>query len=156
MKRAILISLLALLVSGATAQKWQNPEFIGENKLSANTLLIPFAEQPAFGENNEQSPYLKMLNGNWNFKFLTSPNDAPSDFSQPNFNDDDWDKIIVPSNWQTKGFGTPIYTNQVHPFPVNPPFVPVDGNETGLYRLKFSVPSSWDGRRVIIHFAGVQ
>ncbi len=156
MKRSILISILALLVAGAAAQKWQDPEFIGENKLPANTLLIPFANQPAFGENNEHSPFLKMLNGQWKFRFLTNPNSSPADFAQPSFDDSDWDKIIVPSNWQTKGFGTPIYTNQVHPFPVNPPFVPVEGNETGLYRQSFSIPNGWEGRQVIIHFAGVQ
>jgi beta-galactosidase len=156
MKKTILLITLALFVLVSLAQKWQDPQIIGENKLPAKTVLIPFAEQPLLGTHNEQSPYLKMLNGNWNFKFLTNPNNTPNDFSQTTFNDSDWDKIIVPSNWQTKGFGIPIYTNQIHPFPVNPPLVPVDGNETGLYRLPFSVPSSWDGRRVIIHFAGVQ
>ena len=156
MKKLILISLLSITFFNAVTQNWQNPEFIGENKLPAKALLIPFAEHPTFNLANEESPYLKMLNGQWRFKFLTNPNTAPADFTQPNFNDSDWDKIIVPSNWQTKGFGTPIYTNQVHPFPINPPIVPVEGNETGLYRQLFSVPSGWDGRQVIIHFAGVQ
>jgi beta-galactosidase/beta-glucuronidase len=156
MKKLILISLLALFVSSAAAQKWQDPSIIGENKLPANTLIIPFTEQPAFNAANEESPYLKMLNGKWNFKFFTNPNDTPDNFTESDFDDSDWSKIIVPSNWQTKGFGTPIYTNQVHPFPVNPPNVPVEGNETGLYRLWFSIPNSWDGRQIIIHFAGVQ
>jgi beta-galactosidase/beta-glucuronidase len=156
MKKLILISLLSIAFFNAATQNWQNPEFIGENKLQAKALLIPFAEQPTFDLANEKSPYLKMLNGQWRFKFLTNPNAAPAGFTQPNFDDSNWDKIIVPSNWQTKGFGTPIYTNQVHPFPINPPIVPVEGNETGLYRQWFSVPDSWDGRQIIIHFAGVQ
>ncbi|MFO8022170.1 MAG: glycoside hydrolase family 2 TIM barrel-domain containing protein, partial [Perlabentimonas sp.] len=156
MKKSILLIILALLGFGISAQNWQDPETIAINKLPANSLLIPFDEQPDFGEANEMSPFIETLNGNWRFKLLNNPLEMPEEFPESSFEDSDWDKISVPSYWQTKGYGTPIYTNQQHPFPVNPPLVPNDGNETGLYRHSFKVPQNWDNRQVIIHFAGVQ
>lgn len=50
----------------------------------------------------------------------------------------------VPSNWQMHGFDRPIYTNVVYPFPLDPPFVPVD-NPTGCYRTYFHIPKEWKG-----------
>lgn len=156
MKNIITIIIISFVVNAVFSQNWQNPEMIGENKLPAHTLLIPFDKQPDFGQANEQSKYLKMLNGEWNYLFLTNPLNTPKDFADVNYNDGSWSKIPVPSNWQTKGYGRPIYTNQRHPFPVNPPFVPNEGNETGLYRVKFEIPRDWENRQVILHFAGVQ
>ncbi len=156
MKKSILLIILALLGFGISAQNWQDPETIAINKLPANSLLIPFDDQPDFGEANEMSPFIETLNGNWRFKLLNNPLEMSEEFPESSFEDSDWVKISVPSYWQTKGYGTPIYTNQHHPFPVNPPLVPNDGNETGLYRHSFKVPQNWDNRQVIIHFAGVQ
>jgi len=68
----------------------------------------------------------------------------------------DWDVIPVPSNWQVLGYGRPIYTNIKHPFPANPPFIPEDANETGLYRKTFTVPDSWSDKEIYLHFAGAQ
>ena len=34
-----------------------------------------------------------------------------------------WDKIAVPGNWQTQGYGTPIYVNMGYPFVRNRPYV---------------------------------
>lgn len=55
---------------------------------------------------------------------------------------------IVPSNWQMHGFDKPIYTNITYPFPLDPPFVPVD-NPTGCYRICFQIPSEWKGMTYI-------
>lgn len=48
-------------------------------------------------------------------------------------------QIRVPGNWETQGFGQPVYTNFKYPFPVKPPYVPED-NPTGCYRLSFTLP----------------
>jgi len=50
----------------------------------------------------------------------------------------------VPSNWQLHGFDIPIYTNVVYPFPVDPPFIPME-NPTGCYRTYFQIPKEWEG-----------
>ncbi len=156
MKKTILSIILAVWTLATIAQNWQDPEIIGVNKLPAHSLLVPFAKQPIYGEANESSPFLMMLNGDWSFRLITNPLETPTEFSNIDFIQNGWDKIPVPSYWQTKGYGTPIYTNQRHPFPVNPPNVPSNGNETGLYRHAFNVPEHWDNQQIIIHFAGVQ
>ncbi len=156
MKKGIISALLSVVCLNLSAQNWQNPEIIGENKLPAHSLLIPFQEEPDFNTFNEQSPYYMSLNGDWNFFFLMNPLNTPDDFAKTSFDDSNWKKLPVPSNWQTKGYGTPVYTNQLHPFPPNPPHVPNEGNETGLFRHRFEIPKSWRNCNVILHFAGVQ
>ena len=57
----------------------------------------------------------------------------------------------VPSNWEMHGFGRPIYTNVVYPFPLNPPRVP-DDNPTGCYRTYFNLPKEWEGMTATITY----
>lgn len=54
-------------------------------------------------------------------------------------------QIVVPGNWETQGFGRPVYTNFQYPFDVNPPFVPKD-NPTGCYWTRFEAGSLPGGR----------
>ena len=62
----------------------------------------------------------------------------------------------MPSNWQLHGYGYPIYTNIRYAWgEPDPPRVPHDFNPVGSYRREFKIPDDWDGRQVIIHFAGV-
>ncbi len=53
--------------------------------------------------------------------------------------------IPVPSNWELQGFGTYNYGEQQ--------FAKAD--EHGLYRLRFTVPVEWKGRRIRVVFEGV-
>ena len=150
---------LLLLCSSAIAQEWQDPTIIGRNKLpahsSATEWLYPTAAA-ALVQVRNNLPYRQSLNGRWRFQFLENPAAAPANFMSPTFSHQSWDEIPVPSNWQVLGYGQPIYTNIKHPFPVNPPLVPTDKNETGLYRKTFTVPGEWKDRAVFLHFAGVQ
>ncbi len=57
----------------------------------------------------------------------------------------EWTTIPVPSNWEQQGFGTYNYGES--------PGAKAD--EHGLYRLRFSVPDEWKGKRVRIVFDGV-
>jgi len=49
-----------------------------------------------------------------------------------------------------RGYGKPIYTNVTYPFFKNPPY-PV-----GSYRRAFEIPDNWEGKKIYLHFAGVQ
>ncbi|RAL48824.1 hypothetical protein DM860_001144 [Cuscuta australis] len=62
--------------------------------------------------------------------------------------------LPVPSNWQCHGYDKPIYTNTKYPFHFDPPKVP-DENPTGCYRTMFFIPKEWEGRRIFLHFEGV-
>ena len=64
----------------------------------------------------------------------------------------------MPSNWQTQGYDKPIYLNTRYPWAPDdpqPPFIPPDYNPVGSYRTTFELPAGWSGRRVFLHFDGV-
>ncbi|GAA2971578.1 beta-galactosidase [Microbacterium terrae] len=90
------------------------------------------------------------LNGRWRFRFSSDPS-TPIDFvgAVPA----GWQEIDVPSHWQLRGFGTPVYTNHPYPFPLDPPRVP-DENPTGDYVRAFDAPAEWHGR-IVLRFEGV-
>ena len=78
------------------------------------------------------------LNGQWRFFYANKPEEVPQDFFLPNFKDSKWDKIDVPSNWEMKGYGDPIFRNVPTPFKATPPNVPREYNPTGAYRRTFT------------------
>ncbi|MER7581157.1 glycoside hydrolase family 2 TIM barrel-domain containing protein [Kitasatospora sp. NPDC097691] len=94
------------------------------------------------------------LNGQWAFRFSPTLHGEPDGFQDPEFDDGSWDALPVPSHWQLRGYGRPIYLNVSYPIPLDPPFVP-DENETGDYRRVFDLPESWDGMPAVVRFGGV-
>ncbi len=156
-----------LLVSVCLAQDWQNQNIIGINKERAHCTMMPYNDvEAALTCNRLQSDNYMNLNGVWKFKWSKQPSLRPVDFYQPKFDISQWDDIDVPSNWQLKGYGTPIYANSLYPFKAYPPYVmkTTDTNFTsyqlknpvGSYRREFKLPKGWKGRKVFIHFAGVK
>ncbi len=93
------------------------------------------------------------LSGTWRFRLLDHAAAAP-DFASPDHDDSQWAELPVPSSWPMHGHGRPAYTNVVYPFPVNPPHVPTD-NPTGDHRIRFAVPSGWQGLPAVLRFDGV-
>ena len=162
-RRPLILLALTLSVGWPSTQAsepvpdWENPAVFGRRTLPAHATLTPWPDEGgALGFAGERSSRRRLLNGVWRFHFLPGRSGAPAGFSDTGFDDSAWDEIAVPSNWQREGFGTPMYVNVQHPFPPDPPRVPRDRNETGLYRSRFTVPGRWDGMRVVLHFAGVQ
>ncbi len=134
---------------------WENPRVIHRNRLPAHALLLPYPdEESALTGERGNSPWFRLLNGQWQFCYVTSPSLVPAGFQNPDYDASAWDTITVPSNWQMVGYGRPHYTNVIYPFPVDPPRVPSE-NPTGCYRRTFSVPVDWRDRPVIIRFEGV-
>ncbi|KAG9234094.1 glycoside hydrolase family 2 protein [Amylocarpus encephaloides] len=96
------------------------------------------------------------LNGTWKFQHANSPFEAPKGFASPDYDVSRWKDIQVPSMWQLEGYGKPEYSNVVYPFPVDPPFiVPYDGNQTGSYSRRFTVPKNFSSKQIRIRFEGV-
>ncbi|NCA68276.1 MAG: hypothetical protein EOM87_09480 [Clostridia bacterium] len=85
------------------------------------------------------------LNGEWRFKFFESVNNVPENYYDKSFDITTFDKIAVPSNWQLKGYGIPIYTNIRYPYPVeskNKKLIPLihdDINPAGIYCRNFMI-----------------
>lgn len=158
MYRRLSLLLLAATMAGgisAAVNDWENPQVFAEGRLAPRATAFPYPSgAEAIKGDHASSPWFMSLNGKWAFKFSPKPADRPADFYKSGYDTSSWDSIPVPSNWELQGYGTPIYTNVVYPYPNNIPNIPHDDNPVGSYTRTFSIPSSWDGRQVYLHFDG--
>jgi beta-galactosidase len=159
---AFLVFLFALLIPVALpaemagSRDWENPEVIGRNKMPPHAFFHAHSSEKE-ALTGAAPAFVQSLNGSWRFHWAKRPADRPMTFHELNYDDSDWTEIPVPSNWQLHGYGIPIYTNVQYPFGrPDPPRIPHDINSVGSYRRTFSLPSSWRGRRVVLHFSGVE
>ena len=137
-------------------EEWDDLNVIQQNTTNPHANMMSYSDEAsALTMDRNKSPWFKLLNGNWKFNWAKNPTSRPVNFYNQDFDDSKWKTIPVPSNWQMHGYGTPIYTNHRYPFPTKAPRAPRKYNPVGSYRKNFSVPQSWDGRRTLIHFAGV-
>ncbi|MFC0878695.1 glycoside hydrolase family 2 TIM barrel-domain containing protein [Saccharicrinis sp. FJH2] len=145
--------LFIAVSSSAKSPDWENPQIFGINKEvpRATSMTYP-TEEMALDDNYSASPYYQLLSGTWKFNWAPNPSQRPADFYKTDYDVSCWDDIQVPSNWELKGYGIPIYTNITYPFPKRPPHIPHGDNPVGSYKRNFTVPSNWDGRRVYLHF----
>ena len=106
----------------------------------------------------EKTEY-QSLNGLWKFSWSREFKDSPKNFHKAGYDVSAWDEIEVPSNWQMKGYGNPIYVNAGYSdfdsdaFPaVKTPY----GNPVGCYVKTFNLNAEWENKQVFIHFDGVE
>ncbi len=151
--RRVLTAIFVLVAAAAMAQDpcWENPEMFAENRLPARATLMPYpSAEEAFARG--ESSFVMDISGEWRFHWSATPAEAPEGFWAVDYDDEAWGTMPVPGNWELNGYGYPIYTNIVYPFPKNPPYIPHDDNPTGCYRHEFDIPAEWEGRRIILHF----
>jgi len=136
---------------------WDNPFVVERHKETGRATSIPYANRSQARRGApDQSEFFKSLDGDWQFRLAENPVCAPQDFHRTEFAANDWDSILVPSNWQLQGYDIPMYTNVQYPFPINVNYtVPHENNPTGCYRRAFSIPESWQGKQIFVHFKGV-
>ena len=159
MKRfiAILTSVLAIQAQ-AQVHDWENPAVLGINKLPYHaTLQLPSKEK--------ECKEIVSLDGQWLFHWSRNPEERPIDFYREDYDVSQWGTITVPGNWQTQGYGTPIYININYPFVRNRPSVtsepPKDWtayenrNPVGSYVTFFDVTKEMLSKNLILHFGGV-
>ena len=105
------------------------------------------------------------LDGQWLFHWSSKPENRPADFYREDYDVSGWDKIAVPGNWQTQGYGTPIYININYPFVRNRPSVTTEPpkdwtayenrNPVGSYVTFVDVTKEMLSKNLILHFGGV-
>ena len=148
------------MVLGAHATnkpEWNNVNVLHINKEEPHTTMMVYKSvDAALGFDKSKSEYHKSLNGRWHFNWSKNPSLRPEKFYQTKYNVSDWATIPVPSNWELQGHGIPIYTNDTYPFEHENVEAPSEWNPVGSYRRQFTVPQTWDGREIYIHFDGVQ
>lgn len=159
MKRTgILAGFFLIGIAGFSQTKnndWENPVLFEVNKEAPHaTFMIFDNQQDVIADDYKRSPYYQSLNGTWKFIYTAKHADRIRDFFRNELNTAKWNDITVPSNWEIKGFGIPIYTNIVYPFPKNPPFIG-ENNPVGTYRKEFTLPDKWNGREVMLNFGSI-
>lgn len=157
MKRLLLVvSLLSGIAFAQTKNNdWENPQFYELNKEKPHATFMLFDKKQDVAEDDyNRSPYYKSLNGTWKFVYVDKYANRQQDFYRTDLDDSKWNNIPVPSNWELKGFGIPIYTNITYPFPKNPPYIG-ENNPVGTYRREFTVPDNWDGNEVMLQFGSI-
>ncbi|MFB7245800.1 glycoside hydrolase family 2 TIM barrel-domain containing protein [Streptomyces populi] len=96
------------------------------------------------------------LNGRWDFRLSPAADTEDDSFAAEGYEPGGWAEVQVPGHWVMQGHGSPIYTNHLYPFPVDPPRVPAE-NPTGDHLRRFDLPPDWpaDGGTVL-RFDGVE
>ncbi len=104
------------------------------------------------------------LDGEWKFRLFSRPEET-GEFYLTGADEAEYSSIMVPGSWEVQGFGKPIYTNYVYPWPVDgengvdgmpdPWRVPED-NPTGCYRRSFRLDEIRPEARYALRFEGVE
>ncbi len=137
-------------------ENWENPEVFAINKEAPKSYFIPYLEDgDVRTDEHSKSPFYTSLNGKWNFNIVSKPSERPYYFFKTDYDDSDWDRITVPSNWELEGFDIPIYTNVKYPHDKTPPNIQNDYNPVGSYRRHFDIASLNDQEEVYLHFGAV-
>jgi len=139
---------------------WENFAVYGVNKEAGRTSALPYNDLRSAVEKKD-SPYKTSLNGTWKFYHQWGTRSLPPGFESEPFDDSTWDDIFVPSVWQLKGYGKPIYLARSYPSAIctdetKIPSIDDALNEVGIYRRNFVIPASWNNRQVYIHFGSVK
>ncbi len=166
--RTVFVALTCLIGPAlADSPDWENEQVVHINTEAPRATFVPFPDAAmAVAGDRESSPFFRSLDGAWKFNWVPKPEDRPTNFFQTDFDDSTWKTIDVPSNWEMKGYGVPIYLGSGYPFKMDPPRVTEEPptnwtayaqrDPVGSYRRTFELPADWAGRRVFIHFDGVE
>ena len=129
-------------------RKYENLQYLHENTLPPREHYIPYDSlEKALAGDKSQSAYYMCLNGTWDFRYFSRDIDCPQTI-------DNWETIKVPGCWQSQGYEKPYYTNQLYPYPVDPPFVP-DDNPVGVYRRTVTLTQEQAEKELYLNFEGV-
>lgn len=139
---------------------WENPYIIKENKEDGHNTAMPYAGvKDALA--GSDAPTKFSLAGTWKFYWQQGVDELRTDYYAENYDDSSWDDIPVPSLWQLKGYGKPIYLCSSLPSALSSvkgeiPKINHSLNEIGVYRRTFEIPESFDGKEIFIHFGAVK
>lgn len=170
MKKTMMLLTATLTGLLFAAPEWEDETIYQVNREPARAALLPTAEGTVVSLNTPTSEYSKggpaCLPGVWKFHFSMTPEGRAKDFWKPGFNTSTWDTIEVPLSWQIAGYGTPIYSNELYPFKVNPPSVTSEPpknwtafkerNSVGSYVRTFTLPKDFNKGKVYLRFDGVE
>mgnify|MGYP000855220235 FL=1 len=135
------------------AHPWADQSVLHHNRLPARAYFVgyPDATTAASMQRGLSDQWLS-LDGVWRFAFFERPDLVPEEFWDV---EQGWPGIDVPGLWQTQGYGRLQYTDELFPFPVDPPNPPEE-NPTGAYQRTFRLEPDDLDRQVVLRFDGVE
>ncbi|WP_114854351.1 glycoside hydrolase family 2 TIM barrel-domain containing protein [Brachybacterium sp. YJGR34] len=138
-----------------TPNFWEDHTLTGRGRLPARAYFFGYADAPtAAAMRREDSRGFTSLSGPWRFRLVDGP--ARVDPAVHRRLHRDWDLVEVPHLWQLDGYGTPAYTDEAYPFPVDPPFVP-STTPTAVYQRTVTIDALAPEReRVLLRLDGVE
>ncbi len=156
-----LFGILLPLVFYAQKPFWLDETKNEENRMPMHASFYAFNNLSEANQNLwEHSVNYLNLNGIWKFKWTESPDQLPGNFEAKGFDDTGWDHFKIPATWEVNGYGYPIYVNVGYEFQnlmkPNPPTVPMNINNTGVYRREINLPANWIGKKLILHIGAAK
>ena len=124
------------------------------NKREGRAYFIPFTdkavlEKTDFRKERFSSDLVRVLSGEWEFKYYAHASELPVSFDTEKT---EFDKINVPSTWQRTGYEPPVYLNCPYEIETKPPVLP-DDMSAGVYRKTFEVTDT--DKVYLLNFLGV-
>ena len=134
---------------------YENMDILHENTMPNRCYYIPASKiMHTLVEHREQSDRIKLLNGQWKFRYYNSIYDLQEHFYEKDTDVSDYDTVPVPGTWQMAGYDAHQYTNIHYPFPFDPPYVPQD-NPCGTYIHEFEYRRCAKAPKAYLTFEGV-
>lgn len=154
--RYLLFFFMLITLSAGAQNDWENLDVLQKNRARSHAFYIPFdnREQALAWDVEGSSRYLS-LNGVWKFNWVGKPGERPMDFYKVGYDVRTWDDIEVPSNWELKGYGVPIYVETGFGFKAKWPNVDPENDPVGSYKREFNIPGKWIGDKIMLHFGAV-
>lgn len=139
---------------------WENPLIIKENKEDGHNTAPTYLSVKDALEKVEPATRFS-LNGIWKFHWQQGVDDFDEQIVSDEYSCLGWDDIAVPSLWQMKGYGKPIYLCSFYPKAISTiesqiPKISHSLNEVGVYRRTFTLPESYEDKEIFIHFGAVK
>ena len=154
--RYLLFFFMLITLSAGGQNDWGKLDVLQKNRARSHAFYIPFdnREQALAWDVEGSSRYLS-LNGVWKFNWVGKPGERPMDFYKVGYDVRTWDDIEVPSNWELKGYGVPIYVETGFGFKAKWPNVDPENDPVGSYKREFNIPGKWIGDKIMLHFGAV-
>jgi beta-galactosidase/beta-glucuronidase len=135
---------------------WCSNHTLSINREKNRAHYITYSDREKYDfEGPKTSDRCVLLNGEWDFEWFSTPLEVNKkllegkEFSK---------KINVPLNWQFAGYGAIHYTDEMYPFPIDPPYVPMT-NECGVYHRTIQINNLQDEKAqwsYYLNFEGVE
>lgn len=125
-----------------------------KNQLAPRAYAVPYSnigvlEKTPLHDERYSSDIVRVLSGDWDFKFYNSVNKIPDKLNTSKIK---FGTIPVPGDWQRNGIQEPVYLNCPYEFKTMVPDIPED-MPVGVYRKTFSIDKPAENS--IISFLGV-